>query len=80
MSGEPPDWFDRLHGGSRRRHGGSDEPVEMIEIAGEIKIDTGRAIHFYDGSKTVWLPHSQIEIIDGGARCPEWLAKANGLI
>ena len=84
--GNPPDWWLRYHGhASSRSDAGSDagngSAEQMVEITGEVKIQTGKAIQFYDGSRTVWLPRSQIEIADDGAVwCAEWLAKKNGLI
>jgi hypothetical protein len=83
MSDGPPEWFDRLHGGGRGRGvRRDDEPAKMVEIAGEVKgvSKTGNAVHFYDGTKTVWLPRSQIEETETGLLVAEWLAKKNGLI
>jgi len=55
---------------------------DIIDIAGEIRAETDKAIQFFDGDRTVWLPRSQIEIdaIDGAVAMPEWLAKDKGLI
>jgi hypothetical protein len=54
---------------------------DLVDIAGEIRVQTEKAIQFYDGKVTVWLPRSQIEIGDDGTvAVPEWLVKANGLI
>lgn len=71
--GNPPDWWLRYHsGGSRSSDAGSDQ---MVKLVGEVKIETEKAIQFYDGSKTVWLARSLIEIdSDGTVWCPEWLA------
>lgn len=35
---------------------------DIVDIAGEITAETEKAVRFYDGSRTVWLPRSQIEI------------------
>ena len=54
---------------------------ELVDIAGEIKVETEKAIQFYDGDQTVWLPRSQIEINDDGTvTMPEWLARDKGLV
>ena len=54
---------------------------DIVDVAGEVRAETDRAIQFYDGSVTVWLPRSQIEIGDDGTvAMPEWLAKDKGLI
>lgn len=79
--GNPPDWWLRYHGAGARPDAGDGESSQMVELVGEVKIETDKAIQFYDGSKTVWLPRSQIEIDgDGQVRCAEWLAKKNDLI
>lgn len=74
MSDGPPEWFDRYHSYSRPE--GSDE---MLHFTGEIVGGSTRAVQFYDGRRTVWLPLSKIKIVDGGVDCPEWLAKRNGM-
>ncbi len=60
------------------------EPVgksDLVDIAGEIRLQTEKAIQFYDGKVTVWLPRSQIEIGDDGTvAVPSWLAKKCGLL
>lgn len=54
---------------------------DIVDVAGEIRAETDKAVQFYDGSVTVWLPRSQIEIGDDGTiAMPEWLAKDKGLI
>lgn len=50
-----------------------------IEITGVIKFETKKAVLFYDGSKEVWIPKSQLEDIDYQENSviitvPEWLA------
>lgn len=52
---------------------------ELVDVDGETQ--TEKAVQFFDGSKTVWLPRSQIEINDDGTvTMPEWLAMDKGLI
>lgn len=82
MSDQPPDWWERAHGHSRREDDG-----KTVELIGEIRMSTELAIHFYDGTKTVWIARSVItEIDEEGGRgtatitIPEWLAKKEGLI
>ena len=54
---------------------------DLVDIAGEIRAQTEKAIQFYDGERTVWLPRSQIEINDDGTvTMPEWLAVDKGLV
>jgi hypothetical protein len=54
---------------------------DLVDISGEIRARTARAIQFYDGERTVWLPLSQIEINDDGTiTMPEWLAMEKELI
>jgi hypothetical protein len=73
----PPAWFDRR----AYERGGRNKETEMVEIAGDIRASSEKAIQFYDGRKTFWLPRSQIEIDDDGTIwCAEWLAKDKGLI
>ena len=60
-----------------------------IEIFGEIKRETELAIRFFDGTKTVWLPKSQIEYDEPNpvsrhgmttVEMPEWLAIEKELV
>jgi hypothetical protein len=54
---------------------------ELIDIAAEIKGETERAWRLYDGSKTEWVPKSQVEQNDDGTfTMPEWLAKEKGFL
>ena len=54
---------------------------ELIDIAAEIKAETERAYRLYDGSKTEWVPKSQVEKNgDGTFTMPQWLAKDKGFI
>ncbi len=60
---------------------------DYLEFVGTIKFETDKAILFYDGSKEVWLPKSQIEDIDlesasplASITIPEWLAYKKEMI
>jgi hypothetical protein len=54
---------------------------ELVDIAGEIRAETERALQFFDGERLVWLPLSQIEVNDDGTvTMPEWLAEEKELI
>ena len=54
---------------------------DLVEVAGEVRATTGKAIQFFDGDTTVWLPLSQIEVNDDGTvTMPEWLAIEKGLV
>jgi hypothetical protein len=54
---------------------------DIVDIACEIRAQTDRAIQIYDGTVTVWLPLSQVEIGDDGTvAMPEWLATEKGLL
>ncbi len=53
----------------------------LIDIAGEVRIDRPASILFFDGDREVWLPKSLIVIdTDGTVAMPEWLAMENKLI
>lgn len=53
----------------------------LIEISGELRGETDRALRIYDGAKTEWVPKSQVEDHhDGTFTMPEWLAKEKGFI
>jgi len=63
----------------------SDHASNLVDIAAELRHETGRAFLIHDGTKEVWLPKSQVEVeCSGGDRVivtmPEWLAKDKGLI
>ena len=54
---------------------------DLVDISGEVRAQTERAVQFYDGTRSVWLPRSQIEINDDGTvTMPEWLAMDKELI
>lgn len=55
--------------------------MHIIEIAGELRIETDKAFQIYDGKKTEWVPKSQVENNgDGTFSMPEWLALDKGFI
>ena len=83
MSDGPPEWFDRAHGYTRR----DGDDAAKVEIMGEIRMSTAKAIHFYDGTRTAWIARALIDDIDETSNpgvatitIPEWLAKKEGLI
>lgn len=55
---------------------------DLVDIAGEIQGETAAAYRFFDGTRTVWLPKSQVEWDpdDKTMAMPEWLAKDKELI
>lgn len=53
----------------------------LIDIAAELKGETDKAWRIYDGSRTEWVPKSQVEQNDDGTyTMPEWLAQEKGFI
>lgn len=57
---------------------------DLIEVCGEIRAQTEKAIKLFDGTREAWLPISQIEVeknADGTVTVtlPEWLATDKGL-
>lgn len=59
---------------------------EFVEINGEVRRQTDKAILFFDGKREVWLPKSQIEDPEDfeigkniDILLPAWLATENGL-
>ena len=54
---------------------------DLVEIAGEVRHETEKAVLFYDGAVERWLPKSLVEVNgDGTITVPEWLAHREGLI
>jgi hypothetical protein len=54
---------------------------ELFDVAAEIKGETEKAYRLFDGSKTAWVPKSQVENNgDGTFTMPTWLAKDKGFI
>lgn len=53
----------------------------LIDIAAEVRGETGKAFRLHDGNTTEWVPKSQVEDNgDGTFAMPEWLAKDKGFI
>ena len=53
----------------------------LFDLAAEIKGETDKAWRLFDGTKTEWVPKSQVEDNgDGTFTMPEWLAKDKGFI
>jgi hypothetical protein len=54
---------------------------DIVDIAGEKRGETAKAIRWFDGKRTEWVPKSQVEENgDGTIAMPEWLAKDKGFI
>jgi hypothetical protein len=54
---------------------------ELFDLAAEIKGETDKAWRLFDGTKTEWVPKSQVENNgDGTFTMPTWLAKDKGFI
>ncbi len=54
---------------------------DIVDIAGEKRGETEKAIRWFDGKRTEWVPKSQVEDNgDGTIAMPEWLAKDKGFI
>lgn len=54
---------------------------KLVDIAGEARGETDKAIRIYDGSKTEWVPKQFVEVNnDGTFTMPEWIAKDKGFI
>lgn len=56
-------------------------PRILADISGELRGETDKALRIYDGTRTEWVPKSQVEDNkDGTFTMPEWLAKEKGFI
>ena len=54
---------------------------ELFDLAAEVKGETDKAWRLFDGTKTEWVPKSQVEDNgDGTFTMLEWLAKDKGFI
>ena len=54
---------------------------DLFDLAAEVKGETDKAWRLFDGTKTEWVPKSQVEANgDGTFTMPEWLAKDKGFI
>lgn len=57
------------------------ERAQLVEITGEAKRTTEKAILFYDGAKEEWVPKQFVEDNrDGTFTMPTWLARDKGFI
>lgn len=53
----------------------------LFDLAAEIRGESDKAIRLFDGTKTEWVPKSQVEDNgDGTFTMPEWLAQEKGFI
>lgn len=54
---------------------------ELFDLAAEIKGETEKAYRLHDGTKTEWVPKSQVENNnDGTFTMPLWLAQEKGFV
>ena len=54
---------------------------DLIDISAEIRAETLKAYYLHDGTKTEWVPKSQVQDNnDGTFTMPHWLAKDKGFI
>jgi hypothetical protein len=54
---------------------------EVIDITATLEGETAKAFRINDGTKTEWVPKSQVEKNDDGTfTMPEWLARDKGFI
>lgn len=59
----------------------SEREPKLIDIAAEKQGESEKALRIFDGTKTEWVPKSQVEEnSDGTFTMPEWLAKEKGFI
>jgi hypothetical protein len=57
------------------------ESTRLVDITAEIRGETEKAYRLHDGTKTEWVPKSQVEDNnDGTFTMPEWLAIDKGFI
>ena len=53
----------------------------LFDLAAEIRSESDKAYLLFDGTKTEWVPKSQVEDNgDGTFTMPEWLAKEKEFI
>lgn len=59
----------------------SDFKSDLVDIAAEKRGESEKAYRLFDGTRTEWVPKSQVEDNkDGTFAMPEWLAKEKGFI
>jgi len=55
-----------------------------VEIMVTIKAKTSAAVLVFDGDRSIWLPLSQVDVVDDGdktyVQMPEWLAVDKELV
>ena len=55
--------------------------AELFDLAAEVKGETDKGLRLFDGTKTEWVPKSQVEDNgDGTFTMPLWLAKDKGFV
>ncbi len=54
--------------------------MRLVDIECEVRAETERGVKIFDGDREVWLPKSQVEVVDGVATMPEWLAIEKELV
>lgn len=92
MTDKPRNERDAEFLARHRRLGAEDDrpargTAERIQVFGQVRGESKAAWRFFDGTKEVWLPKSQVKIAEVRAGTsaaevdlPEWLAKEKGLI
>ena len=56
-------------------------PKELFDLAAQIRHETEFAYLLFDGTKTEWVPKSQVEDNhDGTFTMPTWLAEKVGFV
>jgi hypothetical protein len=54
---------------------------ELFDMAAEVRGETDKALRLFDGTKTEWVPKSQVEDNgDGTFTMPTWLARDKGFV
>lgn len=54
---------------------------ELFDLAAKVKGETEKAWRLFDGTKTEWVPKSQVKNNgDGTFTMPRWLAEEKGFI
>jgi hypothetical protein len=55
--------------------------TKLVDIAGELRGKTEKALRIFDGARTEWVPKSEVKNNeDGTFTMPEWLAQEKGFI
>lgn len=54
---------------------------ELFDLAAEVRGETEKALRLHDGTRTEWVPKSQVEDNgDGTFTMPMWLARDKGFV